>query len=317
MKRATVMSIAVALAFTLAGCGSVANDNDKGPKLTKPAVGQCVAKEVPDGDDTAPDFQSVVPCNQPHVYEVVGVHNIPAKFLSGKTKKARLARRTELAATGEKPRTPLNKEYSQDAQARCSDDERKITGLDAVEVNGKSAKAVDLRPSGRGIGPWRNVTSPALWNQGVTQTLCLIRYFDPNNAKTKVIKPIASKDTHTVVSRYLTKDFPEELRACVADDKEGYSSCLNEHQKEALFSLDIKAVYDQHFLDGAKLKDLGSLTFTKIRSACADAYRHAGGTITNIEEMGARTTTGKPKTTGKALMLTCLLVRDSSTSEYF
>ena len=33
-------------------------------------AGQCVAKEIPDGKDFAPDMTTVVPCSESHAYEI-------------------------------------------------------------------------------------------------------------------------------------------------------------------------------------------------------------------------------------------------------
>ena len=89
------MAATLALALSLSACGG--SDAPAQKKLTVPKAGQCIAKEVPDGKDVAPDTESVVPCNQKHSYEIVAAFKIPRELLAGKTKKAKLARRTELA----------------------------------------------------------------------------------------------------------------------------------------------------------------------------------------------------------------------------
>ena len=99
MLRLTVA--AALILVSLAGCGG----SEEKPKadLAELKAGDCIAKDIKDENDRAPDLDSVVDYSEPHVFEIVELVDIPEEALTGTTDKEKLANRKDLATwpTGE------------------------------------------------------------------------------------------------------------------------------------------------------------------------------------------------------------------------
>lgn len=307
MNRTSVIALVTLIALTAAACS-----DDKTPKtpkkaqptFTQPKAGQCVAEEVPDGEDVAPNTETVVPCSKPHVYEIVAVIDIPKRFLTGKTKAQKLARRSELADVGDKP-TKLRQSYSNAVYSKCDTPFREASGLAALTVKGKSAKKVSLGMPFGGTSQWYTVTSPKLWLAGTTQAVCSIRFsVVPKGDKRPPVLPVRSKSSKQVIASYLTKDFPVEVRGCIEPRTEDGVSCAKPHSEELLWVMDMKAVYDKDFLSGADLTNVNADQLAKIRAACADPLKQIGNVLGDAERMDFRFYPKIP-TTKAALPIVC------------
>src|SRR5688572_30224284 len=79
----------------LAGCGG--SDEKPKPDAADIKAGVCIASDIADEDDRAPDLDSVVDCSEPHVYEILDVVDLPKEALAGKTDEEKLANRKDLA----------------------------------------------------------------------------------------------------------------------------------------------------------------------------------------------------------------------------
>ena len=305
MLRTTIMAATLALALSLSSCGG---DDDgapakKAPELIEPKAGQCIAKEVPDGKDVAPNTESVVPCNQDHNYEIVAAFKIPQKLLAGKTKKAKLARRTELAAI-DNDKSKLREELSKTVFSKCEKPFREASGLDDLTVLGKSAERVSLSTSAN-VSTWYTISSPELWLQGKAMGVCSYRFVAGFDTKgVPKLSPARSTSAKPVMASYLTKDFPVTARGCAESNTKDAVSCTGPHSQERLWVIDMKAVYGKKFLSGANLKDVSESELAKLRAACYDPYKQVGGTVTGTQNMGFRFFSEIP-TTGSSLPIIC------------
>lgn len=320
MHRVKLVAAAALLAL-LAACGGNeggANNSGKadGPaKVAEPQSGQCVAKEVTDGDDFAPDMRTVVPCSELHAYEIVAVVAIPDDMLAGTTDAEKLARRTELTQiSGED--TELRKRLRTEVYSLCDEPFREATGLGQVKVVEKSAKDVDLRLPPGAASQWYNLSSPELWVKGTTQAVCSFRFAPPSEGdKVFPVTPVRSNNTNPAMSSYLTRKFPTDLRSCWDTKTDKAASCSDTHDQELLWIIDMKAVYGKGFLKGADLADVNDADFSKLADACIDPYEESGGGLTQKIGVSFRFFTGVP-TTGKTLPIICVLAaRDGSRLE--
>ncbi|WP_332642941.1 hypothetical protein [Aeromicrobium sp.] len=320
MHRVRLIAAAALLAI-LAACGgsdggTKNGDKAEGPaKAAEPQSGQCVAKEVADGDDFAPDLRTVVPCSELHAYEIVAVVAIPDDMLAGTTDTEKLARRTELSQiSGED--TELRKRLRTEVYSLCDEPFREATGLGQMKVVEKSAKDVDLRLPPGAASQWYNLSSPELWVKGTTQAVCSFRFAPPSEGDdVSPVTPIRSNNTNPAMSSYLTRKYPAELRSCWDTKTDKAASCSGTHDQELLWTIDMKAVYGKKFLEGADLADVNDADFTKLADACIDPYEESGGGLTQRIGMGFRFFSDVP-TTSKTLPIICVLAaRDGSRLE--
>lgn len=317
MHRARLIA-AAALFAVLAACSgdSDATGNnaktDASPKAAAPKAGQCIAEEVADGDDFAPDMTSVVPCSELHAYEIVAVVAIPDDMLAGTTDADKLARRTELSTIGGQD-SDLRKRLRTEVYSLCDEPFHEATGLGQVKVVDKTAKEAGLRlPPGK-ASQWYNLSSPDLWVEGTTQAVCSFRFAPPTEGDViSPVAPIRSNNTNPVMSSYLSRKFPAELRSCWDVKADKAVSCSDTHDQEMLWIIDMKAVYGKRFLKGADLANVSETDFTKLAEACVDPYEESGGGLTAEVGVGFRFFSDVP-TTGKSLPIICVLAaRDGS-----
>ena len=309
---------ATALLTLVAACGgssgSEGNDAENtaggkadGPaKIVKPQGGQCVAQEVPDGDDFAPDLRTVVPCNEPHAYEIVAVVAIPDDMLAGTTDREKLARRTELNDIKSND-SALRKRLKAEVYSLCDEPFREATGLGQLTVVGKTAQDVDLRvPQGPAF-QWDTLTPPELWVKGTAQAVCSYRFAPPTeNGVVSPVVQVRSNNTNPAMSSYMSRKFPQSLRTCMDDDSSKTIDCGNAHDQELLWVIDMKAVYGKDFLKGTNLTDVKDDDFKKLLDACSDPYQQSGASLNHKVGMGFRFYSDVP-TTGPTLPIICVL----------
>ncbi len=314
MHRVKLIVVAALLAL-LAACsggdggngGNGTHDKADGPaKLVEPQAGQCVAKEVADGKDFAPDTQTVVPCSEPHAYEIVAVVAIPDEMLTGTTDAEKLVRRTALANIDDQD-SELRKKLKAEVFSLCDDPFREATGLGQLKVAGKTAKEAGLRLPFGPASQWYTLSSPELWVKDTEQVVCSFRFAPPTDGDVvSPVTPIRSNNTNPAMSSYLTKRFPANLRACMDNKDNKTIDCTSTHDQELMWVIDMKAVYGEKFLKGVKLSDVSEADFSQMLQACVDPYNQSGGSLTSKIGMGFRFFSDVP-TTGASLPIICLL----------
>lgn len=323
MHRVKVIAVATLLALLTACSGSDGGDgpdgkDDKaGPaKLIEPRAGQCLAEEVADGDDFAPDTQTVVPCSEPHVDEIVAVVAIPDEMLTGLNDAEKLARRTELANINDKD-SELRKKLKAEVFSLCDEPFREASGLGQLTVAGKTAKEAGLRLPFGPASQWNTLTSPKLWVEGTAQAVCSYRFAPPSEGGVvSKATPIRSNNTNPAMSSYTSKKLPAGLRSCMNNEANKAISCTEAHDQELMWVIDMKAVYGPDFLKDAKLTDVADTDFQKMHKACVDPYNQSGGSLTSSIGMGFRFFSDVPST-GTSLPIICVLAstEDKSLSQ--
>jgi len=162
------------------------------------------------------------------------------------------------------------------------------------------------------VSTWYTISSPELWLQGKAMGVCSFRFEDGSDAKDiPTLSPVRSTSAKPVMASYLTKDFPVSARGCAESNSSGSATCDQPHTQERLWVIDIKAVYGGKFLSGADLKHVSADELTKIRAACNDSYKRAGGTISEARPMSYRFFSELP-TTGPRLPIVCTLSTKNS-----
>jgi hypothetical protein len=263
------MRLTAALAV-IAATGACAND---APEIK---AGACVAKEARDLGDRVPDLTSIVPCTEPHIYEVYALVDLPPAIVRG-TGPSWMDSREELALPSEAANdSPRRQAYEEFAEQECATALQRATGYASMRVNGKSAEAVRLIPAMRGVeAPWYTVMPEEQWRDGRHQVVC--------SARMKA--PVAGQEQHTgddpqLLTIARTPDFPVPLRSCRGYDAERRNlaevSCDRPHVSELLFFYEADLAMGKEFVRSIVTKPTPT-KFNRLDQVCAQALPHLLG----------------------------------------
>lgn len=311
--RRRLPAVLTLLALVLGGCSEGDPAATKAaapqpPKVVVPEAGQCVAKEVADGQDVAPDFTSVVPCTEPHVYEVIGVRPVPGRFVDSSSEAASLARRTELARVdAQAPRRART--FQRVMWPGCDQAYRVATGVDRFTVAGKDAQRLKVDPLGRNVSPWLNLAPAEIWRQQPL-AVCSVRYAGqpPKGAAWGPVRPVTSPDARQVVSTWMAPRFPQPFRLCHEIRSNRRVPCSVPHGIEYLWTADFKAAFGKDFLDG--FDDLAALPqeeYDTAVSLCRRLYRQTGNRVPRGMRVNYRFNPELDDPSGRTLQMSCVL----------
>jgi hypothetical protein len=269
---------AAILILTLAGCGG---DSEK-PEAAEIKAGTCIAKDVADENDRAPDFGSVVPCSEPHVYEILEVLDLPENALSGKTDKEKLANRKDLAnlaSTEDDEASAENDAYFEFAFEACNAALLETTGYDRLTVDGVDAADALVYPAlgQKIVSPWLNVSPQDHWLDDQRQLICSARFVKNANDTEGdgPVQPQSSANDKPLLSAIGSSSFPVELRDCNTFDTKDVSrpiGCDKQHYGETLFVFDAESVFDEKFVKGIDPEKPTDKEMDELDRVCAEAF---------------------------------------------
>ncbi|WP_332666883.1 hypothetical protein [Aeromicrobium sp.] len=239
-----------------------------------PEAGQCLAKEVPDLDDFAPDLDTRVDCTEPHVYEMSAVLDMPKRLVKGTTPEELVAERDKLATLDNDDEA--RRKFREYAGRQCGPSHTKAAGLSKLELNGKSIEEATVGVVLRDAQTWLNLLDAGNWAEGNTKFLCLIRYSKGISAAEDLPdpKPIRSRSRNPVVQSFLTKDFPLRHRQCARLEANGRAEplpCDTPHQGEMLFGFDARPVLGTKFVQSIGLDQPSKEEAKTLNRPCIDA----------------------------------------------
>lgn len=242
-----------------------------------PEAGQCLAREVPDLDDFAPDLESRVDCTEPHIYEVTAVIDVPARLVKGKTPKERVAQRNELAKLDDDDADRLA--FSKYSGEQCGVAAARALGVSSLEIMGTSAEEARVNVWMRDASSWINVLDAGNWAKGNTKLLCTIRYNEhqtDGSDREELPDPesIRSQSSDPVLRSFLTQDFPLRHRQCVAlkgSRELTPLSCDKQHQGEMIFSFDARPVLGTTFVESFGPGEPSKKQTRMLNQPCIDA----------------------------------------------
>lgn len=290
------------LVTLLASCGSepkVTSSTGQETTVAAPEAGQCIAEEIKDANDSVPDFESVVPCTEPHTYEILGTVDIPETFLDDSSTEASTARRTELATIGEQS-SKLTERMRTELYPQCADHLLRATGTDRVKVQGKPATGEVLLPRlGTRMVQWFSLTPLELWRDGAAQVVCSIRFQTVGGDEPAAV-PMTSSSDAQVIGRFLGPVPPLEAHSCLRANDRKVRPCDRPHMGERLWALNIDALLGPSVLDGGT--DSGESK--RITRLCSDTYASVGGNLPRGRQM-LFSSTEKERNQGR---VTCTVV---------
>lgn len=235
--------VGLALVAGLTSCAA------EGPKV-KPM--SCIAGESRDHGNRVPNLAYQVPCTKAHAYEVFDVIDLPSSAFSdtGPDNRDDLAIPSELGDD-----SPERQVFEDFAARRCTSSLQRVTGYDALRVNGKSAAAVRLLPAMRGIqAPRYSVLPEVHWSAGHHQALCSARFTPPSPSMfgRGLLQPRRSPVDRPLLTLVGTDAFPASLRPCRAYDKERKNvqsvACSKKHVSETLFYFEAEKAMGRRFV---------------------------------------------------------------------
>jgi hypothetical protein len=266
-----------ALAFVacliLAGCRSGTVADDKPAASAAVHAGDCIAKEIPDLDDKAPDYGSTVDCTEPHIYEVSGLLSVPARFLRGSTRKQRLANRRLLGSVA--GHSSLAEDFRDYTHRECGPPALVRAGMDGITIGGKSMRDVGAELVMGGATTWINLSPPAQWVAGGEKVICSVRFTKHFTDEGEVApSPITARFGHPAFYDFLTDDFPAARRQCITYDSQqryALNPCTQQHYAEIFFSYDAAAAFGEEFVKGIDIENPSDAQWEKLGDPCADA----------------------------------------------
>ena len=199
--------------------------------------GTCLAKDTIDKGRSVPDLTSVVPCTSQHRYEVYDLIELPERE----------------ALTGL-------------AQDRCTTSLLRVTGYDAMKVNGKTAADVGLVPALRGIeAPKFAIMPRTQLMAGRRQVVCTARTTVP-------VQSASGGGLLLAVAK--TTAFPVALRACRAYNASrsavADASCSGRHASEMLFTFEADKALGRKFVADI-VRDPTAARFNQLDRICTKA----------------------------------------------
>ena len=264
------------VALTLsAGACEAAGPADPPPEIV---AGVCVENETKDQGDLVPDLSSIVDCDKPHVYEVYDIVDIPAKALSGSTRRERIDNRDDLALPSELPDDSLQRQaFETFAERECATSLQLATGYDELKLRDVGAEDARVVPALRGVNaPRYSVMPEQEWLGGRQQVVCSARFENAEHTgpgRTPVM-PKPSPDDRMLLTKVGGSALPVELRQCRAYDKKrrevAASSCAEPHVDEALFTFEADAVFGKKFMTSIQQRPTPK-KFNRFDDVCADA----------------------------------------------
>lgn len=284
--RFTVLA-ALGFAVVLAGCTQPDDEVRPGTALGRRT---CIAKEISDNGDKAPDLSSHVPCTTPHIFEILDIADVPESSLNGRTRAERLANRSDLAGTaGETFRSATYNAVAGDACERAL---RHVTGYDKLTVGGVDAETAELIPELNGAdAPWFTLMPEDRWVAGQTQFICSARFRVPDGTSTLPIdpaKPLASTDGQPVISKIRSSAFPLSLRVCAPLGISFATSCAEKHQVEGLVDYNVATVFPPSFIKSVKPGHLTARQQKRFDHACDELLPKLLGKNYDASTMRAR-----------------------------
>ncbi|MFZ0142319.1 MAG: hypothetical protein WAL70_14660 [Aeromicrobium sp.] len=315
MRRLTVA--AALILVSLAGCGG--SEEKPNADLAELKAGDCIAKDIKDENDRAPDVDSVVECSEPHVYEIVELVDIPEEALTGTTDKEKLANRKDLATwpTGEEGEELSSQKgaYLEFTDGACEDEYVGLSGLEDVSVNGVDAKDAIVAPAlEAGFHQWINVTPGDLWLDGDRQLMCSFRFGDVEPGSYEESPParsVASKTDKALFTTMGSSDLPAELRSC-----DETNHCGRQHGSETLFHFDAQSVLDEKLVNGIDPKKPTDQQLKQLTGICEDAVPSLLGDDFGARDISIEAFVGEPWEDDYYKTVGCEIVPTDTTKDF-
>lgn len=226
-----VLATLLLLVGSLSACGSGDDPSSAPLGPVAPKTGQCVAGEKKHLGDVVPDLATVVPCTEPHLYEIAGRVAVPRRLLDESSPAASLRRRDVLASV-KAERPALEARFLRHVEPRCRRAVQALSGLGDVMAFGKPLAqhgSMALRDGWN----WVSVMPADLWEQGRKEVICSVRFGKVDGKGL----PVRSPDSQPLVAHWSEPVFPQRHRSCISDAFVKVP-CGRQHRYEAAFGVE-------------------------------------------------------------------------------
>lgn len=279
------LAIALVVTLALSACQGADEHRQDSSKvedvLLKP--GDCFADEVLE-EPFGPELTSKVPCSKKHLYEVVGVSEVPDRFLSGQSRRALLHTYTKLLDL--KSQDNLNDEDTLDSLTPfegfmakvCSRTSLAFAGLGDLVIGGRSGVDLLAQPMVSSANTEWFLPSEAHWLNERGVAYCAFRFDESDSFDYAEADRVAAPSNQALAREVIDPSAPHESRFCVNYVKDrGYrperTSCVKIHDAEAFLSYEVDAMTGSSRLGNRvyEVQDLTDKQYDILTEPCLDS----------------------------------------------
>lgn len=283
MKRLLPLLATTTLTLSLVACTDDSPEETPAPAPTVAAStlvpGACIATNgtptlLGDVDVTE---EAIVACEDPHVYEVLAVQDLPGEYLQGTTATDEDRERLQAALDGSR-NDAVQMKFAAFARAYCAIGLQRATGLTDLEMAATDAANLLATPITR-TSSTRAVLPPQGWTEQPL-LICVNRFTEPSPAPESAP---AVQVSGLVTPQLLTDEVPVEQRLCLNFDVNGApadATCAADHDAEYTVTFDATGLLEPEQL-AASVGDLSVPFPTDVQEqldeACTDALTRVIG----------------------------------------
>lgn len=260
-QRAIVTTVVLTAAVVvLSGCGLFPSPPPEPPE--PPAAGTCLESR----SGALIDRESIVPCSEEHLFEVVGTvtwDGLDAVIAESDAEGAYNAITNGRVA-----------EFDAAMFDACDELNRQVLGIADVSVNGVDAAAMDLAV----MGPLTeySLASREAFLAGDHATVCAIRWTGFDNEERTVAYPEG-----ITLADYADPQFPSDLHVCAAsaDTVNTFLDCAEAHDSQQVLSFQGIQTVGAEWIATVNPADLSVPDYTVPDAVCADLVAQAFPTL--------------------------------------
>ncbi|WP_040320269.1 hypothetical protein [Aeromicrobium marinum] len=254
-----LLPLLAATTLWLASC-SGSDEPAPGPVETTPAVapttvapGACIASPEPVSllGDVAISESTVVDCDEPHVYEVLVVQDVPPSYFADPTGATELDRIGLQAAADGSPQSAIQIQFAAFARTTCAVGLQRAVGLADLELAGEDGGRLAVAPVTDTSAAVAVLPSEGWADQPVL--VCVNRFSEPS---ADPVQAPASPVTGLTTPSLLSPEVPAAERECFAFDSSGLvvdTTCEQPHFGEFTVRLDATFLLDDEQLANASV----------------------------------------------------------------
>ena len=228
------------------------------PDVPTPEAGTCLASRA----DGLIDRASVVPCTEPHLFDVTGVvtwDGMDAAIADSDAEKVFNAITNGRVA-----------DFDSAMFDACDELNRQVLGIAGVSANGVDAASMDLGA----MGPLTDfsLADQAAFVAGDHTTVCAVRWTDFDDVERTVAYPDG-----VGFADYASAAFPTDLHVCAisADTTNTFLNCADAHESQQLLSFRGIDVVGADWIATVNPADLSVPDYTVPDAVCVDLVTQA------------------------------------------
>lgn len=248
--RGARLAVALIVALTLTACQGASDERPASRKSATPAAGvmpeidDCFADEIIDAS-YGPDLTTKVPCSKKHLYEVIGVVDIPDRFLRGESRSELLRDRTRLGDLQMEDTYDALSPFSTFMAKVCSTASLKLAGLGDLQIGGRPGVDLLAEPTVSSAYMQWFMPSKTQWQDAGPTAFCAFRFDESHRFDYAEVDGVTAPTNEALARQVIDPSAPQESRFCFNYDKNyeaDRTSCTKVHDAEGFLSYEVDAM---------------------------------------------------------------------------